>query len=806
MKRCGLLVLCWLSVSGAQQQEDSLRGALEAVTRRHQDMQTGPSSSYYIGQPRSSQQMVEEMPYFENQEYGQPEDIGYGYQKSVAPHTAGLFEPIALPSSELGAHEALANNRLPRITEKEMERLTSEYIGDEPDNSRMLAHRLPTGYKRSSVFRERDEPEAWQLADAEAGERLRGPSRARNALALVRNFGGLDRDQQPQQPGPDSSDPDSYLRLLNYVYHKYKAGSNEFDPEDIGDGDVEDLIEYLGRGENRDKKRSDYNNGYEFLNYPSSGWYKRSDQRIDTPQSDGFFHALKFLSGDRDALESMRNEEAPGEDEDEDVSRLLMEQGPRAYRKRYPAIGGFDDRFSYKGVAKRFPVTKRSLQSSSGPKNRAHQTLNNAGTTDPEVAQELDNIFSASGEGDHKKTTDAPQQKDQNLSATTDNPKPEQKKKGSEMFPEKKEKKDEKSAHSVHRRDKEVAGQKEETNPMDNDAKPVEVRKKSIDWSEYFGIDRRRKKSATDNFDDEWLLNQYLQAYSAGPKKAKAEALRAAELEAKNEIPYADDIDGKLRAMEDLIVEEALKYTGANQGLAGGDQAQVRKVKERVMSQLAAAYSLEKMRRALGEFKSSIGSKQSPHNIQLAAVAPNQQSSTPPPTSDAPREEATKRVAVKKEKAEAGNKEKKFEKIYQEDIEKNYLPIEKPLHSVPLSRYYPQKVDSCPILDEIIAHCRQISILSGDMDELFLPLCTLHQTCSICGGHRVTRRSSPDECDVAFMNQMTPVCGENASCIHSARRMMAGMASRRQRGGGVGSLPDAACNNPCLAPFLTIRR
>ncbi|XP_039275003.1 uncharacterized protein LOC111059124 [Nilaparvata lugens] len=804
MKRCGILLLCWLSVSRAQRQDDSLRGALEAVTRRHQDMSAAPP--YYIGQPRTSQ-INDELPYFENQEYGQPEDIGYGYQKSVAPHTAGIFEPIALPSTELGAHEALANNHLPRITERELERLTSDFIGDEPDNSRLLAHRLPNGYKRSSVFREREEPDSWQMADAEPGERMRGPSRMRNALALVRNYGGLDRE--PEQL-PDSTDPDSYLRLLNYVYHKYKAGSNnEFDPEDIGDGDVEDLIEYLGRGENRDRKRSDHNGGYDFFNYPSA-WYKRSDQRIDTPQSDGFFHALKFLSGDRDALEAMRNEDAPGEDDDEDVSRLLMEPGPRVYRKRYPAIGGFDDRFSYKGIAKRFPVTKRSLKSSSGPQNKAaltHQTPNNAGTTDPEVAQELDNIFSASGEGHHK----AAEQKEQNSSATTDNPKPEQKKKGSELFPEKKEKKDEKSMHSVHRRDKEVAGQKEETNPMDNDARPVEVRKKSVDWSEYFGIDRRRKKSATDSFDDDWLLNQYLKAYS-GPKKMKAQSLRDAEMEAKNEIP--DDIDGKLRAMEDLIVDEALKYTGANQGLATGDEAQMHKVKERVMSQLAAAYSLEKMRRALGEFKSSINGdqqhKQSPHDIQFTFTSfqpTNQQSSTPPPSSDAPKEEASKRVAVKKEKADTGKKEKKFEKIYQEDMEKNYLPIEKPLlHSVPLGRYYPQKVDSCPILDEIVGHCRQISILSGDMEELFLPLCTLHQTCTICGHSTRSRRPDPDECDMAFMNQIEPVCGRSAACLHSANRMMAGMESRRQRGVAAEAAMDAACNNPCLAPFLTVRR
>lgn len=57
-------------------------------------------------------------------------------------------------------------------------------------------------------------------------------------------------------------------------------------------------------------------------------------------------------------------------------------------------------------------------------------------------------------------------------------------------------------------------GQKENVTKL-NKSKSIEVRKKSVDWSQYFGIDKRRKKAAlmagqgTQNQDDEWMLQRY---------------------------------------------------------------------------------------------------------------------------------------------------------------------------------------------------------------------------------------------------------------------------------------------------------
>lgn len=57
-------------------------------------------------------------------------------------------------------------------------------------------------------------------------------------------------------------------------------------------------------------------------------------------------------------------------------------------------------------------------------------------------------------------------------------------------------------------------GQKENATKL-NKSKSIEVRKKSVDWSQYFGIDKRRKKAAlmagqgTQTQDDEWMLQRY---------------------------------------------------------------------------------------------------------------------------------------------------------------------------------------------------------------------------------------------------------------------------------------------------------
>lgn len=55
-------------------------------------------------------------------------------------------------------------------------------------------------------------------------------------------------------------------------------------------------------------------------------------------------------------------------------------------------------------------------------------------------------------------------------------------------------------------------------------------------------------------------------------------------------------MDSRLKNIKDLIVEEALNSDGED----------IQEIKEKMMSRLAAAYSLEKMRRALKEFRDNV--------------------------------------------------------------------------------------------------------------------------------------------------------------------------------------------------------
>lgn len=63
-------------------------------------------------------------------------------------------------------------------------------------------------------------------------------------------------------------------------------------------------------------------------------------------------------------------------------------------------------------------------------------------------------------------------------------------------------------------------------------------------------------------------------------------------------------MDKKLQSIEDFIIDETIKYTGAHEGLNRKDD--IRRIKDHVLSRLATAYSLEKMRRALDKLRRSV--------------------------------------------------------------------------------------------------------------------------------------------------------------------------------------------------------
>lgn len=137
-----------------------------------------------------------------------------------------------------------------------------------------------------------------------------------------------------------------------------------------------------------------------------------------------------------------------------------------------------------------------------------------------------------------------------------------------------------------------------------NKANSKSRQKKSVDWSQYFGLDRKKKSSPPP---EEELT----------PEKI-------------------DKMDRKLQLIEDAVLAETVKYSGAHPEISS--LSDIRKIKENVMSNLATAYSLEKMRQALNTLRQSIENENHLGRNQIESF-------------DAYDEKA-KRLSVKKEKVD----------------------------------------------------------------------------------------------------------------------------------------------------------
>lgn len=250
--------------------------------------------------------------------------------------------------------------------------------------------------------------------------------------------------------------------------------------------------------------------------------------------------------------------------------------------------------------------------------------------------------------------------------------------------------KDETTTHAEHERNLEDARKKRTKQPDIDEKKRVDeehlnIKKKSLDWSNYFGYDRRKKsrQNPTD-IDDEWLMERYQNVLASAAKKSTEYPLKYfknhderkkkqdsdneerkkkdSEPENSNEVKLGE-MDTKLRNIEDLIIDEALKYTGAHEGAT--DSKEIQEVKDKVIARLAEAYSLEKMRKALGEFKSTVSAQR--------AYAKCDEDSGKEPGPEENQMEERKR----EEEDEKRSRDKKFQKEKKEDYRsENELNLE----------------------------------------------------------------------------------------------------------------------------------
>ncbi|KPJ07341.1 hypothetical protein RR48_04135 [Papilio machaon] len=257
-----------------------------------------------------------------------------------------------------------------------------------------------------------------------------------------------------------------------------------------------------------------------------------------------------------------------------------------------------------------------------------------------------------------------------------------------------------------------------------------------------------------------------------------------------------DNIDRKLRNMEGLIVDEALHYSNVGEKL---DSKEEQEMKEKLLSRLAAAYSLEKMRKALKEFKQSLQTQKA---INMKLSTGND-------------ETKSKRVAVKKEKAmsttnDVANYLKDDDKIddFQDEQGAGHYvngKIEEQLsegymggsgrHRTPIM----SNVDStgpCPVLSKIIQRCRGVDLLAGDRGQLFLTHCSLHQICYLCG------EAAPTTCDLVFLSEADTTCEGDMNCQRAARSTL--MALRELHDNLTDELDGECEASPCLAATLKL--
>lgn len=359
---------------------------------------------------------------------------------------------------------------------------------------------------------------------------------------------------------------------------------------------------------------------------------------------------------------------------------------------------------------KRFPVAKRSSITS---QNTEHQhkmqykrsSTENIAKTDPKVAQDLAEIFDPKPK---IKTT-----KDKNASI-----KPNQTKVVNL-----------KTKSTTVIKAKNVSQEIVSTPKPSSKLLTMNNKKKSIDWSDYFGLDRRKKSE--DSLDSDWLMDRYYKAIMKR-KQVEKDGNNIDESTSR----FDDDkklmeMDNKLHNIEESLIDDTLKYTGAHEEPL--DPKESRYVKDRIISRLAAAYSLEKMRRALGEYRRVFVEDKTPKTSH----------------------EYVKRMSIGRKAAIDPNNDQE-----RDDLEDNKIKCHNnDCSQSDIGNFDPHNLGTCPQIEAI---CNGISSGFGQHRNAVKAICEMHQMCMLCSDNNwfgPLRR-----CDVLYLSKITEICGDDSNC------------------------------------------
>ncbi|XP_076243192.1 uncharacterized protein LOC143184674 isoform X2 [Calliopsis andreniformis] len=547
-----------------QTMEESLKGALDTITRKQRSLDT--NSQEYYNDLRSFKYHGDPDRKFDRERQGDREIDEEDEEIEFLPNESGQLETVGNGFQDL-------NNKL-------LERALINYLESIPQEEEPV----------TSLFRERE----------------RGSNRKRGAERLY-----------------------NWQHINNIPFAKLLQLVQEGTPYNLGDTDDETYM---------DARQMLYENV--------------------SPMSWGELLNKETLARDQDR-ETDENEDS---DRDQDPNSLYLSLAERRnVNGRYP-IGR--DMRTYRSMAKRYPVAKRSPKPLSTKKE----------VTDPKVAQDLGALFGTQSSDNlnhthsHDHSHDHVHEHDHNHDHSHDH---EQRKQDSSS-----------EAPKVTPSPK---GQKENVTKLGK-SKSIEVRKKSVDWSQYFGIDRRKKKATftagqgTQNQDDEWMLQRYYENMGENLKQSDREY----EKENSERKDYQlKQMDLALKNIEDQIVEEALKYADSDD----------EKVKDRVMTRLAAAYAFEKMRKALSNLKNNVAAR---IEAQKAAHVQGNQTSNFRENSN---------LGKSNDKRNSNNI------IDSEGIDESRI---------------------CPELEAIEKRCKTADNLAGDESQMLYRPCIMLQICKAC--------------------------------------------------------------------------
>lgn len=422
-------------------------------------------------------------------DYGQPEDIGYGYQKSAL-------------SSEL----ANFKEHYPYLTNQELEKLMLDYL----EKGRPKENYYVYGKTKKSVFRERDEseyPEKLQKLSPEREDDEEEDLMYKNQSPFRERF----RDVDPRGNDRHINNADlEYLSALNTLWEQYQhkqdfsdeenEDSNDVVPNDaqLSEEDIAAILSYF-EDQNDDQEVYDQIGDYPVVLLKN----KNSKHHSKIPQK------RVWRDGAYDA---------------------------------YPGYGHSERLMIKKRALKTIPDLRKKKPPPSTDHTKSRDTNRNA------ADQELTQIF------DGKKKNSSSGASSGSGSSDTHKPTSETK---------------------VASTASTVA---QPSVPAETE-KPIVVKKKSLDWSQYFGIDRKKrshKRLSGDNWPEYYPSENYVE-----PK----------------------DMDTKFRDMEDVILDQVIKYTGAHEGVKNPEQ--LHRIKQKILAQLATAYNLERMRNTLKEYNSA---------------------------------------------------------------------------------------------------------------------------------------------------------------------------------------------------------